>query len=231
MLASVLDAIRSVPPALSYAIIGLLVFGEAAVFIGFVLPGETAVLLGGFLAAQGHLDIVTLTVLVVVCAIAGDTVGYEVGKHLGPRVLRLGVFDKHQSRLDKAQDLLRRRGGPAVFLGRWTAFFRAVMPGIAGLSQMRYRVFLFWNALGGIAWGVTFSLVGYFAGASYAKVASSIGKGAAVVVALLVIAAVVVWRVRRRRAERAEDEGDGRAPDDRSDGPAGPGARSSTETD
>ena len=228
---SVLDAIRSVPPALAYAIIALLVFGEAAVFIGFLLPGETAVMLGGFLAAQGHLDVVTLTVLVVVCAVAGDTVGYEVGKHLGPRVLRLGIFDKHQSRLDKAQEMLRRRGGPAVFLGRWTAFFRAVMPGIAGLSQMRYRVFLFWNALGGIAWGITFSLVGYFAGASYAKVASSIGKGAAVAVALVVVAAVVVWRVRRRRAERAEGEGDGSAPGGRPASPAGPGAHSPTETD
>jgi membrane-associated protein len=206
MIQSVLDAIRSVPPALAYLIIALLVFGEAAFFAGFVVPGETAVLLGGFLASQGHLDIVTLTVLVVVSAIVGDTVGYEVGRHLGPRVLRLGVFQRHESRLDKAQDMLRRRGGPAVFVGRWTAFFRAVMPGIAGLSGMRYRVFLLWNALGGIAWGITFSLVGYFAGASYEKVASAIGKGTAVVVGVLVIVALVVWRVRRRRRERAEEQ-------------------------
>jgi membrane protein DedA with SNARE-associated domain len=206
MVQSVLDAIRSVPPALAYAIIALLVFGEAAFFIGFVVPGETAVLLGGFLASQGHLDIVVLIVLVVVSAILGDTVGYEVGKHVGPSVLRLRILRRHRSRIDAAQEMLRRRGGPAVFLGRWTAFFRAVMPGIAGLSRMPYRVFLFWNALGGIAWGITFSLVGYFAGASYEKVASTIGKGAAVVIAVLVIAAVVVWRVRRGRHERAEEQ-------------------------
>ena len=200
-----LDAIRSVPPVLAYTIIALLVFGEAAVFIGFVLSGETAVLLGGFLASQGHLDIVTLTVVVVVSAILGDTVGYEVGKHLGPRVLQLGIFRKHQSRLDKAQGMLRRRGGPAIFLSRWTAFFRAVMPGIAGLSQMRYRTFLFWNALGGLTWGITMCLVGYFAGASYQKVASVIGEGTAVVIALLVITALVVWRVRRKRREDSEE--------------------------
>jgi membrane protein DedA with SNARE-associated domain len=205
VLHNVLDAIQSVPAAVAYLLIGLLVFGEAAVFIGFVFPGETAVLLGGFLASQGHLDVWTLTTLVVVCAIVGDTVGYEVGKHLGPRVLRLGIFQKHRARLDKAQDMLRRRGGPAVFLGRWTAFFRAVMPGLAGLSQMRYRVFLFWNAMGGIAWGVAFSLIGYFAGASYAKVASSIGKGTALVIAIIVIAGIVVWRVRRRRSERTDE--------------------------
>jgi membrane-associated protein len=206
MLPSVLDAIRSVPPLLAYGIIGLLVFGEAAFFIGFVLPGETAVLLGGFLASQGHLNVVTLIVLVVISAILGDTVGYEVGKHLGPRVLQLGPLQNHQERLEKAQDMLRRRGGPAIFLGRWTAFFRAVMPGIAGLSQMRYRVFLFWNALGGIAWGITFSLVGYFAGNSYAKVASTIGKGSAIVVAALVITGLVLWQVRRTRNDRVEPQ-------------------------
>ncbi|MFL6180503.1 MAG: DedA family protein [Actinomycetes bacterium] len=214
MVQGVLDAIRSVPPSVAYAIIALLVFGEAAFFMGFVVPGETAVLLGGFLASQGNLYIATLIVVVVISAILGDTVGYEVGKHLGPRVLQLGVFHKHQSRLDTAQDMLRRRGGPAVFLGRWTAFFRAVMPGIAGLSQMRYRVFLFWNALGGIAWGVTFSLVDYFAGTSYEKVASTIGKGTAVVLAMLVISGLVVWRVRHKRRERAEEQEGATTPPD-----------------
>jgi membrane-associated protein len=202
---NVLDAIQSVPPVLAYTIIALLAFGEAAFFVGFVVPGETAVLLGGFLASRGHLDIVTLMVLVVVSAILGDTVGYEVGKHLGPRVVGLGMFQKHRSRLDDAQDMLRRRGGPAVFLGRWTAFFRAVMPGLAGLSKMPYRVFLFWNALGGLAWGVTFSLVGYFAGASYEKVATTIGKGSAVVLALLVIVGLIVWHVRRKRRDEADE--------------------------
>ena len=203
----VLDAIQSVPPTLAYTIIALLVFGEAAFFLGFVVPGETAVLLGGFLASQGHLDIVTLIAIVVIGAILGDTVGYEVGRHVGPRVLQLGVFQKREAQLHKAQDSLRRRGGPAVLLGRWTAFFRAVMPGLAGLSRMRYRTFLFWNALGGIAWGITYSLVGYFAGASYENVASTIGKGTAVVIAVLVIAGLVVWRVRLRRREQAEEQG------------------------
>ena len=199
MVHSVLDAIRSVPAVVAYAIIGLLVFGEAAVFIGFVFPGETAVLLGGFLASQGDLGIVTLVVLVVLCAIVGDSVGYEVGKHLGPRVLQLRILRKHGSRLDSAQAALRRRGGPAVFLGRWTAFLRAVMPGLAGLSQMRYRTFLLWNALGGIVWGVTFSLVGYFAGASYQKVAATIGKDSAIVLAVVVVGVLLFWHFRRER--------------------------------
>ena len=196
-----IDAITSMPPLAAYAMISLLVFGEAAVFIGFVLPGETAVVLGGFLASRHNLEIVTLCALVFVSAVIGDSVGYEVGKHFGPRLMKTRIFTRHQERLDSASELLRRRGGPAVFLGRFTAFFRAVMPGLAGLSQMRYRTFLVWNALGGLAWGVGFSLVGYFAGESYDKVATQIGRGTAIVVALLVITALIVWHVRRRRAE------------------------------
>lgn len=204
MMHSVLDAIRSMPPMLAYGIIALLVFGEAAVFVGFVVPGETAVLLGGFLAHEGRLDLVTLTAIVVISAIVGDTVGYEVGRRLGPRFLRLRLFDRHRNGLDSARERLRRRGGPAIFLGRWTAFFRAVMPGLAGVSRMRYPTFLMWNAIGGISWGVTFCLVGYYAGASYARVASRIGRGGAVVVVVLVIGAIVVWRARRHRIEWSE---------------------------
>ena len=199
------SAIQSLPPVAAYSIIFALVFGEAAVFLGFVLPGETAVLLGGFLASQHHLNIWALCVLVVVAAIVGDTVGYEVGKHIGPRVVRSRYLVRHGARLDKARGMLRDRGGPAVFLGRFTAFFRAVMPGLAGLSDMRYRKFLLWNALGGLVWGITFCLVGYLAGASYEKVASTIGKGAAIAIGVVVLLVVGVWVVRRRRRERAEE--------------------------
>jgi membrane protein DedA with SNARE-associated domain len=189
----------------AYLLIGLLVFGEAAVFIGFVLPGETAVVIGGVLASQQKIDIVALCILVVVAAVIGDSVGFEVGKHLGERVLRWGPLRRHERRLDGARSFLRHRGAFAVFLGRWTAFLRAVMPGLAGLSRMTYRRFLFFNALGGLAWGITFCLVGYLAGNSYHRVEGMIGRGAAVFTAVIVVAGLVAWHLHRRRAEaRAE---------------------------
>lgn len=201
----VLSAIQSLPPAAAYSIIAALVFGEAAIFVGFVLPGEAAVVLGGFLASTGHLEIATLCVLVSLSAIVGDTVGYQVGKILGPRVIALRIFERHRAGLEKAQVMLRRRGGPAVLAGRFTAFLRAVMPGLAGLSRMRYRTFLLWNALGGLIWGIGFSLVGYFAGASYQKVAATIGRGSAVVIIVVVVAGLLIWHLRRRAAERREE--------------------------
>src|SRR4249919_241861 len=121
----VTSAIESLPPLAAYAIIAGLVFGEAAVFIGFVLPGETAVLLGGFLASTDHLQIGVLCVLVVFAAVLGDSVGYEVGRLFGPRVVRWRLLDRQQARLARARGTLRDKGGPAIFLGRFTAFFRA----------------------------------------------------------------------------------------------------------
>lgn len=196
------DSLLGVPPAVAYVLIGLLVFAEAAVFIGFVLPGETAVILGGVLAATHRLSLSTLLVLVVVAAILGDTVGYEVGKHAGPRLLGSRPLRRHAARLDGARDTLRRRGGVAVLLGRFTAFLRAAMPALAGLSRMPYRRFLAWNAAGGLIWGVGVTLLGYFAGASYQKVEQALGRGSAVLLALLVVAALVGWQRHRRARDR-----------------------------
>ena len=204
-MSGVLHGLLTAPPLLVYVLVGLLVFGEAAVFAGFVLPGETAVVLGGVIASRQGVDLRVLLVLVVVAAIIGDSVGYEVGRHWGDRVLRVRPLLRHEERLDRARTFLRERGAFAVFLGRWTAFLRAVMPGLAGVSRMPYRRFLLWNAVGGLVWGVTFSMVGYLAGNSYEAVERQIGLWGAVGTATLVVAVVVVLHVRRRRAEARAD--------------------------
>lgn len=193
------DQLLNVPPLLAYTIIAGLAFGEAAVFLGFVLPGETAVILGGVLAASHQIQLWVLLVTVPIAAIVGDSVGYEVGKRFGPRVLASRPMRSHQRRLESAQRFLRERGGWAVFLGRFTAFLRAVMPGLAGLSHMPYRRFLVFNALGGITWGVGAALLGFFAGNSYAAVEKTVGRASAILLVLLIVIALVVWHIRRRR--------------------------------
>ena len=202
-----MQQILQAPTWLVLVVVGLVVFAEDAIFVGFVIPGETVAILGGVAASLGHVPYAAVLAVVVVAAIAGDSVGFEVGRHLGGRVVKLRAFDRHRDRIDNAQDFLGRRGGIAVFLGRWTAFLRAVMPALAGMSRMHYPTFLAWNAAGGIAWGATVVTIGYVAGRSYAKVESYLGRGAAIVVAALVVVAVVVWQVKRHRAER-EDVGD-----------------------
>ncbi|MGN6687537.1 MAG: DedA family protein, partial [Actinomycetales bacterium] len=143
-------------------------------------------------------------VVIILAAIVGDTVGYEIGRTGGTRVLRWRVLDKRRKQLDSAQDFLARRGGSAV-VGRWIAFFRAVMPFLAGSSRMHYPKFLAYNAAGGIAWGATVTLLGYAAGASYAKVEKTFGRDAAFAVAGVAVVALVIWRVRKHLAERRSD--------------------------
>ncbi len=199
---ALLDRLFNVSGALVYSIVAVLVFAEDALFIGFVIPGETAAIIGGVIASRGHVQLWLIALIVVAAAIVGDTVGYEVGRHLGPRLLNLKVFNKRRARLDDAQDFLRRRGGAAIFLGRFVAFFRAVMPALAGTARMRYLKFLAFNAAGGLTWGVGFTLLGYLAGNSYQRVAKTAGTTAAIVVAAIVLAAVVIWRIRKHRAEK-----------------------------
>lgn len=180
-------------------IAGGVVFAEDALFVGFVLPGETAAILAGVAARLGHAPLPAVVLVVVAAAIVGDTVGYEIGKHLGPRILTWSVLDKRRQRLDDARDFLARRGGAAVFLGRWVAFFRAVMPALAGTARMPYRRFLAYNAAGGLAWGVAVVLAGYAAGASYAQVEAKMGRGGALVVLALALVALAVHAIRKRR--------------------------------
>jgi membrane-associated protein len=202
--------ILDLPGWLVLLVAGLVVLTEDALFVGFVLPGETVALLAGAAAKLGHVSLTGVLIVVIVGAIVGDTVGYQIGRHLGPRMLQRPFLARHGKRLDAARDFLARRGGAAVFLGRWTAFFRAVMPALAGTARMPYPRFLAWNAAGGIAWGATVVLLGYAAGASYAQVEKVIGPGAAVVVLAIVIVAVVGWRIRTHRAQRRPATGDRR---------------------
>jgi membrane-associated protein len=200
--------ILGLPGWLVLVVAGLVVLSEDALFVGFVLPGETAAILGGVAASRSHVSVAAVIVVVVAAAIIGDSVGYEVGRQVGPRILALGFMERRRHRLDGAQAYLARRGGTAVFLGRWTAFLRAVMPALAGSARMPYGRFLAFNAAGGVLWGVTVVLAGFFAGESFTRVEGVLGKASAIVLAVVLVAAVVAWRVRKGRSEAAEDAGD-----------------------
>ena len=195
-----MDRLLSVHGPLLYVLVGAVVFVEDALFVGFVVPGETAAVLGGVAASLGGASLPVMIATVVAAAIVGDSVGYEVGRQLGPRLIESRMLRGRQERLERAQDFLARRGGTAVFLGRFVAFFRAVMPALAGTAGMRYPKFLAYNAAGGIVWGVGFVLLGDLAGNSYAAVEATVGRGAAIGVAAIVVVALVVWRVRRHRS-------------------------------
>jgi membrane-associated protein len=165
-----LNEIHQLPGGLVYGLVTLLVFGEAALFIGFIFPGETAVLVAGVVASQDHVNVGVVAVLVVAAAIAGDSVGYAIGRRYGESLMKLKILKRRRVALERALEGLRRRGPIYVFIGRFTAFLRAVMPALAGMSQMNYRRFLIANATGAVIWGVSFTLLGYFAGTALTRI-------------------------------------------------------------
>jgi membrane-associated protein len=184
----------------AYLLVGVLVFAEDAIMLGFVFPGETAAILGGVIASQGGASLPVMVVVVVACAIAGDSVGYLVGERWGHQLLKLGPLEKRQRGIESALAQLSRRGALAVFFGRFSAFLRAVIPGLSGMSSMPYRIFLPANALGGMCWGTLFVLLGYFVGQ---RVERASGIASDVVLGLIVVV-VVVLVVRHRRKEKRE---------------------------
>lgn len=199
----------------AYVLVGVLVAAEASIMLGFVFPGETAAILGGVLASKGGVSVTGITLCVVLCAIVGDSIGYWVGDKWGDKLLKVGPLKKRQKGVETALDQLRRRGATAVFLGRFTAFLRAVIPGLAGLSKMRYRIFLPANAVGGIVWGVLFVLLGYFVGE---RVEKATGIASDILLGVIVLVIVFLF-IRHRRKEKREFEG-----------PASAGVSSSVDT-
>ena len=160
---------------------------ESSVFLGFIFPGEIAVLLGGVLASQHRVSLVAVLAAAISGAIVGDTVGYAVGRRWGERLLKSALrrFIK-EHHFDQAKAYLARRGGRAVFFGRFTAALRVMVPGLAGMSGLSYGRFVVFNVAGGTIWATTFVLLGYGAGQSWRKVAS-VAKQAGLVLAILII--------------------------------------------
>jgi membrane protein DedA with SNARE-associated domain len=191
-----------------YLIAGGLAFAEAAILIGMVLPGETALLVAGVFcnSKYGDLNLGVMIAIAVVCAIGGDSVGYEFGKRYGPalRRSRLGRW-VGEHRWAAVDGFIHRHGGKAVLAGRLTALMRALMPSMAGMSGMRYRTFLLWNAVGGIVWAPGCVLLGY----GFASALGVVGETltwAPLAILAVIIAIYVVIHIRKRNRERAEAE-------------------------
>jgi membrane protein DedA with SNARE-associated domain/membrane-associated phospholipid phosphatase len=185
----------------TYLLVGGLAFLETGAFVGLVAPGETAVLIGGVVAGQGQISIVTLIGLVWFCAVAGDLTSYTLGRRLGR-----GFLERHgpklkitEDRLQKVEGFFARHGGPTILIGRFIGLVRALAPFIAGASKMELRRFLAYDILGAGLWSALFCLLGYFFWQSLGTVEKYIGAGAAAFTALVVIGLAITFAVRLRR--------------------------------
>jgi undecaprenyl-diphosphatase len=194
--------------AWTYVLVGALAFFETGAFVGLVAPGETALLLGGLVAGQGHIDLLTLIAIVWAAAVAGDLTSFAFGRRLGrPFLVKHGPrVHITEERLEQVEGFFDRHGGKAILIGRFVGLVRAIAPFLAGSSGMPLRRFLPYDIIGAGLWGTTFVLLGYIFWQSFAELVDYAKKGALALGAVIVLVVAIVAAVRwlRNRENRAK---------------------------
>jgi len=203
---SPLGLILNVGAGLGYPLLFAVVAAEAG---GLPLPGETALIAAGVAASGGRLEIAAVIPIAAAAAIAGDNVGYLLGRTLGRRVLIIPgpLAGQRRKALELGQPFFARYGGRAVFFGRWLTGVRTWASWLAGADGMRWRKFALWNAAGGISWATSVGLLAYVLGRSATNLVTFFGAFAGA--ALLGLLATLWLRRRLLRDSVARSAGIG----------------------
>ncbi|MBI2651948.1 DedA family protein [Candidatus Woesearchaeota archaeon] len=148
----------------TYSILFLIVFAETGLVVAPFLPGDSLLFTAGTFAAIGSLNVLWLFVALGIAAVFGDSLNYSVGKFLGNK-----AFEKHpkifkKEYIDKTQHFYEKYGAKTIVLARFVPIVRTFAPFVAGVGQMKYSKFLFYNVFGGILWVALFVFGGYFFG-------------------------------------------------------------------
>jgi membrane-associated protein len=192
-----------------YLIVAGLLLAESGFGVGFFVPGEISVVLGGVLAREHRVDILVMVLVANAAAIGSYLVGYAIGRAILPWALEHTRLGKHPM-LNRARDQLARRGGPAVLIARFVVVVRAVMPALAGLSDLSFRTFVVFDIVGGVLWATLYTMLGYALGAEYEHALKAIGVWSYVVIGVAALALVLnhVRVTRKHRREAAERDDD-----------------------
>ena len=192
------------------ALLGLIIFAESGLLIGFFLPGDSLLFIGGFLASDAGgnqlppLPIVALVAFVT--AVAGDQVGFWFGRKVGP-----GLFKRPDSRLFKQQNVAKahaffeKHGAKTIVLARFVPIVRTFAPIVAGVSDMNYRTFVTFNIIGGFIWAVGLTTLGYYMG-QIDVVKNNIEIAIVTIIVLSLIPVAIEFIKHRREAKRIADD-------------------------
>ncbi|MBF8248859.1 MAG: SNARE associated Golgi protein-like protein [Bacteroidetes bacterium] len=175
-----------------YVIMALVVFAETGLLAGFFLPGDSLLVTAGVFAARGDLDIVFLNVLLMISAIIGDAVGFQIGKRAGK-----ALFDRPDSRFFKQQYLVKtqafyeKHGGKTIVLARFIPILRTFAPTIAGIAGMGYVKFASFNVCGGILWVLSMTMLGYLLGNFIPNLDKNIDK--VIILVVFISVTPILW--------------------------------------
>jgi undecaprenyl-diphosphatase len=192
----------------TYLFVAVFAFLETGAFVGLLAPGETVIIVGGVVAGQGRIDLMTLIGLTWACAVAGDVTSFLLGRRLGREFMvrhggKVGITEE---RLVKVEEFFERHGGPTILIGRFVGLVRALAPFIAGASRMPLRTFLPYDLVGAGLWSGLFCVLGYVFYQSIDKVTEYAGTGALAfgTIVSVVVAGVVLHRITTDAAYRAK---------------------------
>jgi membrane-associated protein len=146
----------------TYAILFLVIFIETGLVVTPFLPGDSLLFAAGTFAALGSLNVWLIVGMLFVAAVLGDAVNYTIGHYLGERAYKVKWIKKEY--LEKTHAFFEKHGGKAIFLARFVPIVRTFAPFVAGIGKMTYGYFATYNVVGGAAWVMLFTLLGYFFG-------------------------------------------------------------------
>ena len=211
----ILDLVQGVDPVARTLLAGLGMLLETSVLVGLIVPGDSIVIVGST-AVDGPAQWMGLVASVVIGALAGESIGFALGRYFGPKIRRsrLGarIGEKNWVR---AENYLDRRGGIAVFISRFLPVLHSLIPLTVGMSAMRYRKFMAWTIPACLIWAVTYVSVGSLAAGTYRELASELhGAGyifVSIIVAFLAVILLVKKLLERSEARHMTRAGDGDA--------------------
>jgi membrane-associated protein len=150
---------------ISLLIIAGIIFTESGIPIGFFLPGDTLLFTAGFFASKNYLSIYWLILIVLVAKVLGSLVGYYIGDKTGRKLFtKKESFFFRKDYLDSAESFYMKHGGKAVAIGQFIPVVRTFSPIVAGVSEMKFKRFMFFNFIGAICWAVIIPILGYSLG-------------------------------------------------------------------
>lgn len=185
-----------------YLVLFAIVFTETGLLVGFFLPGDSLLITAGIVAAAGGLNIWWLNLVLIVAAVSGDSVGYAIGVRLGPRLFtRPKSLLFNPRHIERTRAFYARHGSKTIVIARFVPIVRTFAPVVAGVGQMEYRRFIFYNVAGGVGWVTSMTWAGYGLGRAIPNVGGYIHLVVGIVIVVSVIPILIeIVRERRRRS-------------------------------
>ena len=192
-----LTTVRNVDPTLRVLIAATAMLFETSILLGLIVPGDTVVLVAST-AVRGPVEFLSLALGVIVGSLAGESIGFWLGHHFGPRIRRSRLGQRiGEVNWVRAETYLHRRGGIAVAISRFLPVFHSLVPLVVGSSAMRYRTFIAWTVPACAVWASIYISLGAFAAGSYRSLEGNLHWAGFIFLGIIVAALVILYFVRR----------------------------------